>query len=126
MGSKNGMCFVHLYPLHWAQVRKHFSVEAYLLVGLFMRLTSEELSSAIIDALSSFVQASMDKTSTDTIKSNYIAGQYIQLAFVLQVFLNTPLLVVWVIFMEQFVMWLVQDSTVALIALEYASIVVYA
>ena len=91
-----------------------------------MRLTSEELSSAIIDALSSFVQASMDKTSTDTIKSNYIAGQYIQLAFVLQVFLNTPLLVVWVIFMEQFVMWLVQDSTVALIALEYASIVVYA
>jgi len=99
---------------------------AFLLVGLFVRLTSEELSSAIIDALSSFVQASMDKSSIDAIKSNYIAGQYIQLAFVLQVILNIPLLVFWVYFMERFVMWLVKDATVAVFARDYASIVVFA
>ena len=91
-----------------------------------MRLTSEELSSAIIDSLSSFVQASMDKTSIDLTKNNYIAGQYIQLAFLLQVVLNIPLLVFWVFFMENFVMWLVKDPTIAIIAFHYASIVVFA
>lgn len=91
-----------------------------------MRLTSEELSSAIIDALSSFVEASMEKTSIDMMKSNYIAGQYIQLAVVLQVVLNIPLLVLWVIFMDSFVMWLVKDATIAGFAYEYASIAVFA
>jgi len=102
------------------------SMIAFLLVGLFVRLTSEELSSAIIDSLSSFVQASMDKTCIDLTKSNYIAGQYIQLAFLLQVVLNIPLLVFWVFFMEKFVMWLVKDPTIAIIAFHYVSIVVFA
>lgn len=102
------------------------SMIAFLLVGLFVRLTSEELSSAIIDALSSFVEASMEKTSIDMMKSNYIAGQYIQLAVVLQVVLNIPLLVLWVILMDSFVMWLVKDATIAGFAYEYASIAVFA
>jgi len=102
------------------------SMIAFLLVGLFVRLTSEELSSAIIDSLSSFVQASMDRTSIDVSKSNYVAGQYIQLAFILQVILNTPLLVCWVYYMEKFVTWLVKDPTIAVIAVDYASIVVFA
>ena len=99
---------------------------AFLLVGLFVRLTSEELSSAIIDALSAFVQASMDKTYVDAIKSNYIAGQYIQLAFVLQVVLNIPLLAAWVYFMKDFIMWLVADKTIAIYASDYATVVVFA
>jgi len=102
------------------------SMIAFLMVGLFVRLTSEELSSAIIDSLSSFVQASMDKTSTDGSKSNYIAGQYIQLAFIMQVVLNIPLLVLWVFYMESFVMWMVKDEAIATIAVGYASIVVFA
>jgi len=102
------------------------SMIAFLLVGLFVRLTSEELSSAIIDSLSSFVQASMDRTSFDVTKSNYVTGQYIQLAFILQVILNIPLLVFWVYFMEMFVTWLLKDPSIAIIAVEYASIVVFA
>lgn len=98
---------------------------AFLLVGLFVKLTSEELSSAIIDALSAFVQASVDKTSIDTNKSNYVAGQYIQLAFLLQVLLNVPLLVSWVLFMEPFVIWLVADPMIANLASEYTAIVVF-
>lgn len=90
-----------------------------------MKLTSEELSSAIIDALSAFVQASVDKTSIDTNKSNYVAGQYIQLAFLLQVLLNVPLLVSWVLFMEPFVIWLVADPMIANLASEYTAIVVF-
>ena len=90
-----------------------------------MRLTSEELSSAIIDALSAFVQASVGKTFVDANKSYYMAGQYIQLAFLLQVLLNVPLLVSWVFFMEPFIMWLVADRTIAMYAKEYAAIVVF-
>lgn len=105
------------------------SMIAFLLVGLFVRLTSEELSSAIIDSLSSFLQASMDRISIDSTKSNYVAGQYIQLAFILQVILNVPLLVFWVYFMEDFVAWLVKDGDdgeIGTIAFDYASTVVFA
>ena len=68
----------------------------------------------------------MDRTSTDPIKSNYIAGQYIQLAFILQVVLNIPLLVIWVLFMQPFVRWLVVDDTIAKYASDYVGIVVFA
>lgn len=99
---------------------------AFLLVGLFVRKTSEELSGAIIDALSAFVQAVMDRAFSDPKENNYIAGQYIQLAFLLQLFLNIPLLLVWAIFTRQFVLWLRFSEDIAGIAAEYASIVVVA
>lgn len=102
------------------------SMIAFLLVGLFVRKTSEELAGAIIDALSAFVQAVMDRTSSDPKENNYIAGQYIQLAFLLQLFLNIPLLLVWATFTRQFVIWLRFSDDIAGIAAEYASIVVVA
>ena len=105
---------------------RNFAFEVFLIVGLFVRLTSEELSSAIIDALASFVEASMDRTLINSKKSNFIAGQYIQLAFVLQITLNIPLLIFWVFYMQQFVMWLVDDRYIAEKAEEYACIVVIA
>ena len=111
----DSFCMAHFFPF-----------SAFLLVGLFVRLTSEQLSSAIIDALSAFVQASMDKTSGDTSKSNYVAGQYIQLAFILQLVLNIPLLILWVFFMKPFVSWLVRDHTIAEYASAYVCIVVFA
>jgi Na+-driven multidrug efflux pump len=102
-----------------------------LLVGLFVRLTSEELSGAIIDSLSSFVQASMDyvphtKGSNDSTKANFLAGQYIQLAVILQLVLTLPLLSVWAIFMKPFVMWLVDSTMISELAYEYTHIVVFA
>ena len=91
-----------------------------MLVSLFVRVTSEELTDAVIDALSSFVQASMDKPSADIKDKNYEAGQYIQLGFILQLMLNIPLLLLWTNFMEDFVMWLVKDHDIAATAGEYA------
>jgi hypothetical protein len=87
------------------------------LVGLFVRLTSEELSGAIIDALSSFIQASLLSGEGDV---TYLAGQYVQLAVVLQLLLGIPLLLVWALTMEPVVFWLVQSSSIAFIAEDYA------
>ena len=110
------------------------SMVAFLLVGLFVRLTSEELAGAIIDALSSFVQASIfsgpppgtDSGKTAMEACAFLAGQYVQLAVILQLALNIPLLLVWVICMEDVVMWFVQSTTIAAIAQDYAFIVVFA
>jgi hypothetical protein len=98
------------------------SMVAYLLVGLFVRLTSEELSGAIIDALSSFVQASLFSGEGDVA---YLAGQYVQLAVVLQLLLGIPLLLVWALTMESVVFWFVQSRSIALIAEDYAKVVVF-
>ncbi|KAL3907479.1 MAG: hypothetical protein SGILL_008858, partial [Bacillariaceae sp.] len=107
------------------------SMVAFLLVGLFVRLTSEELTDAIIDALSAFVQASMHAPPLpgggDVSSANsFLAGQYVQLAVVLQLLLNIPLLLVWVVCMEDVVMWFVNDPTTAAIAQDYAFVVVFA
>jgi MATE family multidrug resistance protein len=107
------------------------SMVAFLLVGLFVRLTSEELTDAIIDALSAFVQASMQAPPPpgggDVSSANsFLAGQYVQLAVVLQLVLNIPLLLLWVVCMEKVVIWFVNDPTIAAIAQDYAFVVVFA
>eukprot|EP00980_Cylindrotheca_fusiformis_P019069 scaffold6433_cov125-Cylindrotheca_fusiformis.AAC.11 len=95
------------------------SMVAYLLVGLFVRLTSEELSGAIIDALSSFLEALYFSTESN---GTYFSGQYIQVAIFLQLILGIPLLVLWALVMNPVVNWLVQSHTVAAIAEEYTRI----
>lgn len=110
------------------------SMVAFLLVGLFVRLTSEELADAIIDALSAFVQASMyapsppgEETGIGFSSTNtFLAGQYIQLALLLQLLLNVPLLLVWVVCMQTVVLWFVNSHTIAAIAQDYAFVVVFA
>lgn len=101
------------------------SMVAYLLVGLFVRLTSEELSGAIIDAASSFVQASLFAGGLPEDMRHLIAGQYVQHAILLQLLLGIPLLLVWAITMEDVVEWLVQSESIAAIASAYARVVVF-
>ncbi|KAG7342247.1 MATE efflux family protein [Nitzschia inconspicua] len=109
------------------------SMIAFVLVGLFVRLTSEELADAIIDALSAFVQASMytptpageEIGSGLSSPNSFLAGQYIQLAFLLQLLLNVPLLLMWVFVMERVVLWFVGAPTIAAIAQDYAFVVVF-
>jgi hypothetical protein len=98
------------------------SMIAYVLVVLFVRLTSEELSGAIIDALSSFLQTAFYSGEGD---STYLAGQYVQLAVLLQLVLGIPLLIVWAFVMEDAVEWLVQSSEIATIAGGYTRIIVF-
>ena len=99
------------------------SMIAYLLVGLFVRLTSEELSGAIIDALSSFLQLSVFSGEE---KAYHLSGQYIQNALVLQLVLGVPLLALWVFTMKPLVSWFVEDSSIASIAEDYVRVAVFA
>ena len=98
------------------------SMIAYLLVNLFVRLTSEQLSGAIIDALSSFVEAVLHSADGE---GSFLAGQYVQHAVLLQLLLGVPLLAVWGMLMGDVVEWLVQSSAIAEIAENYTRMVVF-
>jgi len=98
------------------------SMIAFLLVILFVRLTTEQLAGAIIDALSSFVQQAIYSGNSN---SAFLAGQYVQLAVILQLLLGAPLLAVWVLYMENVVDWLVESTTIAKIAGDYTSVIVF-
>ena len=98
------------------------SMIAYLLVNLFVRLTSEQLSGAIIDALSSFVEAVLHSADGE---GSFIAGQYVQHAILLQVLLGVPLLAVWAFLMGDVVEWLVRSTAIANIAEDYTRMVIF-
>ncbi|KAL3934158.1 MAG: hypothetical protein SGBAC_010062, partial [Bacillariaceae sp.] len=63
------------------------SMIAYLLVMLFVRLTSEELTGAIVDALSSFLESSLFSRDDN---AAFMSGQYTQTAIILQLILGVP------------------------------------
>jgi multidrug resistance protein, MATE family len=94
---------------------------AYLLVGLFVRLTSEELSGAIIDAASSFIQAALCSQHPEAVS---VAGHYVQHAIVLQLLLGVPLLGAWAFYMENVVQWLVESDRIAAMAQDYTRVIV--
>jgi hypothetical protein len=98
------------------------SMISYLLVGLFVRLTSEQLAGAVVDALSSFLQNCLFSGAGDM---TFVAGQYIQLAVILQLLLGIPLLLLWYLTMDSVVLWLVASPSIASIAEEYARVVVF-
>jgi hypothetical protein len=97
------------------------SMIAFVLVVLFVRLTSEQLSGAIIDSLSSFVQ---DVLHTHESDGTFLAGQYVQHGIVLQVILGVPTLATWALTMDKVVYWLVQSYEIASIAQDYTRVVV--
>lgn len=98
------------------------SMIAYLLVMLFVRLTSEELSGAIVDALSSFLESSLFSRNDN---AAFVSGQYTQAAIILQLILGIPLLAAWATSMNAVVEWLVQSASIAAIAEEYTQIAVF-
>mmetsp|Transcript_28198 Transcript_28198/g.68586 ORF Transcript_28198/g.68586 Transcript_28198/m.68586 type:complete len:1125 (-) Transcript_28198:3331-6705(-) len=103
------------------------SMVAFLLVGLFVRLTSEELAGAIVDALSSFIQASIYSVKGNNDSTGmYNAGQYVQLACILQLVLQVPLLIVWAVVMEPIVYWFTSSTTTASVAQDYTYVVIVA
>eukprot|EP00526_Cylindrotheca_closterium_P004694 CAMPEP_0113619750 /NCGR_PEP_ID=MMETSP0017_2-20120614/10041_1 /TAXON_ID=2856 /ORGANISM="Cylindrotheca closterium" /LENGTH=777 /DNA_ID=CAMNT_0000529355 /DNA_START=205 /DNA_END=2538 /DNA_ORIENTATION=- /assembly_acc=CAM_ASM_000147 len=98
------------------------SMIAYLLVMLFVRLTSEELSGAIVDALSSFLESSLFSRDEN---AAFMSGQYTQTAIILQLILGIPLLAAWAMSMNTVVGWLVQSASIAAIAEEYTRIAIF-
>lgn len=97
------------------------SMVAYLLVILFLRLTTHGISGAIVDAETNMVQDALDRGGDLGL---FQAGQTIQLAIFFQVIIGGPILLIWVFVMENVVDWLVSDNKIAEIASTYTSVII--
>lgn len=96
------------------------SMVAYLLVMLFLRLSMDEISGAISDAQSSFLQFYLVDNDEE---SFYQAGRVIQLSIFTQVLVGVPVLVVWYFFMDNVVLWLIDDAPIAELASDYTRVI---
>ena len=99
------------------------SMVAYVLVILFIRITSMEISGAIADAESNLLQDTfIIHGSGET--GFYHAGQTMQLAIFFQLVIGLPVLLMWYFTMDDVVQWLVDDSRIAGIASAYSGVVI--
>lgn len=90
---------------------------SFVLVQLLLRLTTDEISGALLDAEWSLVQGAMG--------SGFLAaGKYIQLGMILQLVVGVPVLLIWVFLMEDMVQWLVSTQGIAAASASYTQIVV--
>ncbi|KAL7577273.1 hypothetical protein ACA910_002018 [Epithemia clementina (nom. ined.)] len=114
------------FRLGMVAIISHFidtdSMIAFVLVILFVRITTEELSGAITDAESSMLHQALSMGGDSGF---FMAGRNIQMAILLQLFLAVPILLAWALVMEDVVSWLVPgNDQVGRLAAEYTHIIV--
>ena len=114
------------FRLGMVAIISHFidsdSMVAFVLVILFVRITTEELSGAISDAASSMLHQALS-LGGDT--GFLLAGKHMQMAVLMQLLLAIPILLAWALLMENVVDWLVPgNDRVGRLAAEYTRIIV--
>lgn len=98
------------------------SMVAFLLVVLFVRITTEELSGAITDAQSSLLNQAL---SIGGDAGFHLAGKQIQFAISILLATVIPLLLAWVFVMNPLVLWLIPENhRIAELAGNYTRIIV--
>lgn len=97
------------------------SMVAYLIVILFIRLTTEEISGAIADTESNLLQDALMQGGD---LAFFQAGQTIQLAIFVQLAVGIPVLLLWYFFMGDVANWLVDDREIADIAATYTGVII--
>ena len=102
------------------------SMAAYVLVVLFLRLTSEEISGAVTDVESNLVKEALAQGGDTGFLE---AGQCVQRAIAMQILVGAPLLLVWTLVMGDVVLWFLKDDNIhddgmAGIAGEYANVII--
>lgn len=97
------------------------SMTAFVLVVLFVRLTTEEISGAVTDVESNLLKEAIAQGGDDGFRE---AGYYVQLAIFMQVIVGAPILLVWALVIEDVVKWLVRSDSIAEIAAPYAKIII--
>jgi Na+-driven multidrug efflux pump len=97
------------------------SMVAFLLVSLLLRITTEEFSGALADAQSHLLQ---DAIAQGGNLGFTLAGRFVQLGILMQLFFTIPILVVWSIFMEDVMVWLVSENPeMAQVASKYVQVI---
>ena len=114
------------FRLGMVAIISHFidtdSMVAFVLVILFVRITTEELSGAITDAESSLLHQALSMGGD---AGFFMAGRHVQMAILVQLALAIPVLVAWAFVMEDVVTWLVPgNDQVGQLAAEYTRIIV--
>jgi hypothetical protein len=99
------------------------SMVAYVLVILFIRITTMEISGAIADAESNMLQDAFILHGSGDI-GFFHAGQTMQLAIFFQLMIGLPVLLMWCFTMDDVVLWLVDDSRIAEIASTYSGVII--
>jgi len=97
------------------------SMVAYLIVILFIRLTTEEISGAIADTESNMLQDALMQGGD---LAFFQAGQTIQLAIFVQLVVGIPVLLIWYFLMGDVANWLVDDPNIADIASTYTGVII--
>lgn len=94
---------------------------AYVLVSFFFRIVTDLLSGAIADVEWAWVQSSFAMGGDDGFRE---VGRQIQMALWGQLIACAPFLIVLAIFMEDLMDWLLGSQMIALVAGDYAKIIV--
>ncbi|GAX09836.1 hypothetical protein FisN_11Lh186 [Fistulifera solaris] len=97
------------------------SMTAFVLVVLFVRLTTEEVSGAVTDVESSLLKEAISQGGDEGFQK---AGYYVQLAIIMQIIVGAPILLVWALVIDDVVKWLVRSDSIAEIAAPYAKIII--
>ena len=114
-----------LFRMVLVAIISHFidtdSMVAYVLVILFLRISTIEISGAIADAESNMLQ---DAFLSGGAAGWYQAGQIMQLSLLMQVLIGLPVLLLWFFVMDPLVQWLVDDAHIARVAASYTGVIV--
>jgi hypothetical protein len=114
-----------LFRMVLVAIISHFidtdSMVAYVLVILFLRISTIEISGAIADAESNMLQDAFFQLGG--VAGLYQAGRVIQLSIVVQVLIGVPVLLMWFFVMNPLVQWLVDDSHIARVASSYTGVI---
>jgi hypothetical protein len=92
------------------------SMIAYVIVHLMLGFTNALLG-AIADAESTLCAHAL------SIGSWFLAGQYAQLSIIMILIANIPLVLMWLMIMDDLVLWLVGSQSIAVLAQSYTNII---
>lgn len=113
-----------IFRLILVAIISHFigtdAMVAFVFVSLFLRLTTEEISGAVTDAEASLVQDSLGQGGD---AGFFMAGKYQQIAIWAQLILILPVLVLYIVFMENIINWFGLNDNIASLAEYYARLI---
>lgn len=98
------------------------SMVAYVITILLFSLSTEELAGAISDAASNMLQNALAYGNED---AYFHAGQTVQLALFMQVFVGVPVLLIWFFYIYPVVVGLTRSTFIADIAVQYTHVIIF-
>lgn len=99
------------------------SMVAFVLVIIFVRLSTVEISGAITDAETTMIQIAHSDGGEAAF---FLTGQWMQMALIFQVLIGVPMMVIWAYLIDNLVRWLLSSTApvIADLAGSYTQVIV--